>query len=240
MGAIGISATLPDSNPYSIYKAVYPAICLSSLVKLGEGNTPVSFSKLLPTGEEIVLSSLQGVFFGEGSALLATASPGCHIEVTLVSQSVEKEHQIIYPAPQPAIAQFESTIDTNICNTCLIGARVMTLDTIPGGQVRAALTVKAPVTSESTIKVYKWLVEPKCPPLVEGTDVETIATLPSNGGWFYVTMLSSPTIVSFFAQNSNQNNAYDLACFTAVMNLNVIEAVLEAFPGESGNASGRY
>lgn len=240
MGAIGVSATLPNSDKHSIYKARHPAICLSSSVKLGASSTPVSFTKFLPTGEEIELSSLQGVFFGKESQLLAKASNGCQIEVTLVSQSVDREYQIIYPAPQAAGDQNETTIDSAVCNSCSVGSRVLRFDGIPGGQIPFTVSVRASITSESLIKVYRWLVEPKCPPLTEGIDVETIAILPSEGGNFVLTILDTPTIVSFLAQNSNQNNTSDLVCFAPLTQTGQTTVSLEAFPNEEANPSGGY
>lgn len=238
MGAIGVSATLPDNQEHSIYKAEFPAICLYSAVKLGTNSTPVLFTKLLPTGEAIALSSLQGVFFGKGSELRAKASSGCQIEATLVSQSLKVEHQVIYPTEDSTSIPIDWIFDTSACDYCRAGTRLLRFTSPLGGQIPMGVNIGASMTSESYLKVIRWLVTPKCPPIVEGVDFETIAQIGNQGGQFELTLTETPMDVSFYVQNSNKNNAFELACFTMSDDGYRTNIDIEAFAGEEVSAYG--
>lgn len=240
MSAIGISANLQDTDKQLIYRAQHGAVCLNSYVRSNTANLTVQFFKQLPNGIEIPLGDLQGIFIGEGCKLLAQPSANCQIEITLMSKSAPHDYQVIYPNPGFSKYESEFTIDTGVCDSCNTGSRVIRLSGQPGAQITLDVSVGASVTSNSIIKVYRWLTDPQCPPITEGTHVETIATLPDNGGTFTLTLSQTPIMLSFWAKNASDNNAYNLVCLTSGTSGSTINVNLETFPGSGGGGGGGY
>lgn len=240
MSAIGISANLQSTSKQSIYRAQYGAVCLNSYVRSDSTNVTVQFIKQLPNGFEVPLGDLQGIFIGEGCSLLAQPSANCQIEITLMSKSAPHDYQVIYPNSGFSKYESEFTIDTGSCESCDTGSRVMKLSGQPGAQITLEVNVGASVTSDSIIKVYRWLKDPQCPPITEGNHVEAIAALPDNGGKFAITLSQTPIMLSFWAKNASDNGAYNLVCLTSSTSGSTITVNLETFPGSGGGGGGGY
>jgi hypothetical protein len=217
MATIGISATLNNTESNVIYKAQHDAIVLSDRVISNSSNTTVNYTKILPTGENISLSNLQGIFLGKGTQLSVQASANCQVEITLISRLASKDYQIVFPAYSVQTLTFQSTIDSTVCGSCTDGRYpVIKLSGTPGSQVILRIgTANSLIREDYFVKVIEWVKAPKCPPIQENIDFKVIGLAPFLAfGNFAYTFTEPFVFISCLGEDPSQNNVEKLICLS--------------------------
>lgn len=240
MAAIGISASISGNNKQSIYTAQHHAVMLELNAASTSQDLTIQYFKKCASGYDFKLNNLRGIFFEEGSELLVQASANCQVEAMLMSRSTPKDYAVRYPSGAVTASVSDFSIDPNVCKNCANGARVLRLEANYYNQILLTANVSASVKSDSVIKVCQWKTDPKCPPLIEGTNYEQIAQLFDYGGKLTLTLDRSPLYLSFLARPANNSDIWDLLCCSVEKNGNAIDLSLLAFSDANNGGGGGY